>query len=72
MFEGDLAIVNGEHERIIHFDDAGEIQLENWNWDTDFVFSIRKKNRDDRYEDRDDPTLETPTIPASSPMGKYR
>lgn len=67
MMEGDEVLVNNEHERIIFFDDQGEISLENWNWEENMVFSIRKKQRpDDRYEDIDEPTLDDPRLPSTS------
>jgi hypothetical protein len=59
--EGEIVIVNGEHERIVYFNDLGDISLENWNWVEDMVFSIRKKRSpDDRYGDLDEPHLDEP------------
>jgi|GEM_PF-4446111 len=58
MVEGCRVLVNGEHERLIHFDDDGQITLSDWKMDEDMIFSIQKL-RDDRHDDIDEPTVET-------------
>lgn len=71
MRDGDEVIVNAEHERLIFFDDEGEISLENWNMDEDMILSIRKKSSGpDRYDDIEDPTIESADIPTPSNRGR--
>lgn len=72
MREGDEVIVNGEHERIIFFDDRGEISLENWDMDQNMIFSIRKKGSTggDRYDDIEDPTIDPVDLPTPSNRGR--
>lgn len=71
MLEGEEVIVNGEHERIIFFNDKGEISLENWNMDEDMIFSIRKKTGGgNRYDDIEDPTIDPVDVPTPSNRGR--
>ncbi len=59
MLAGCRVLVNGEHERLIYFDDDKQITLSDWNMEEDTIFSIQKL-RDDRHDDFDEPNIETP------------